>query len=1355
MNAATALPHELDLQKFVLNQSSLIEASAGTGKTYTITYLVLRLLLGSGSAATALPQGPLEMNQLLIVTFTRAATSDLRRRIREKVREARQIFDSLDSLYREKAASGAPFTPEELKAQQLEKPMEALALEFLSRGVSFKDCARVLLRAERAVDEAAICTIHSFCHRALNQIYAFEAGQAFECELVGDEDSAWLREAAYTRVWRRLFYRKGDKPSALLNLLPVKQPDHIYAIASQLSRVAYTDPEQGLWGYALKNAPHLEKFKKKRPEEAMDALLAVAEKSLERLGSLSSKLHGIVDADTLKAMSVPSDGGEFMTGPAYAGAPKALLKGEGEYLQTLSALYDTPLSLDLVKKISAIKIKSEGFFVRRGSIKTYAAFKNGEHMAALESGLRDFHRSCTELKDEVSSLGRELAVLVSLLCIRESEKDMAEHQLVGNDEVLRRLDYALNCRGEQGEHLAALIRSRYPVAMIDEFQDTDPVQFSIFRKLYLNEVAVGKAFCYLIGDPKQSIYAFRGSDIHSYLQARREVERLGHDATYTLGTNYRSAASVVAGVNALFDGTFNPEVTVPFITAEIPFQPVKAHEGKWRFYFEKERERGTYVTFVEDSSLLKPRKTCLNKDDLQALQAAAAARDVARILKYGRLMDARGRERPVRPDDIAILVRISKENELIAASLKELGISSVYYSDHSSVLTVSDGNGGVSPSPAAQAIIYLMQALAAPADRTALTRLLGSSLLSVSGDEFNTLREESSFEEEVRILYEGQRLWREVGFLAAFSYWFTHNRHRGIERSLEREGGERDMTDYYHIAELMQEVHTQRAGIQAQLRYYHDLISASGGEDSASSEAVQKRLESERSQVQVRTIHNSKGLEFPVVLMPFLWSWRGTASNTKDAFSPVVYYDVNERRQVMALSASPETEKAQRDSELEESVRLTYVALTRSCAANFLYPGNGMGSGSSLPGSFASLLTATTDPAVITAALPDVPKLFEGKKMLCAFKRVESLEELKADPDSELTTPPPGNERGQPSFMPAGAIDRSFTITSYTEVVRNILGARSDGSGILDDKHDEESVPEESRPVRELSDCRFTFPKGTVPGLFLHSLMEHCPFEELSGPKAEQLRERLCREAWESADSTLRAAWLKDSSLNDPSLDEGDMLHALTLWLKEIVTCPLLRDGAKRLTLSALRPREYITEMRYLLPVHEAKIRALDAVVKENARYLLDTSPVKRSAAEKELLLKSIGSLTGERLQGFITGSLDLTASFEVAGRPYYYVIDYKSNYLGSTLQAYGRKTLEHSLLEHRYDVQYLFYTLALHRLLKTRLADYDYDRDIGGVMYLYLRGMSATEEGAGVFHTRVPKALIERMDAVLGNGEI
>ena len=1377
-----SVDNELKIGTFNLNRSSMIEASAGTGKTYTITYLVLRLLLGSEGFDEkqsghrldyGYHAGPLELKNILVVTFTKAAASDLKARIREKIVTARSVFEKVEK-------KGIDI----LDCLELEDQMEGLVREMLQvRKVEARVCALLLLNAERSIDEAPICTIHSFCARALHKIYAFEAGESFGVQLC--EDISEQSSEAKNTVWRELFYKGDENSRKLAALLSVESDDRIFdtlkSYQHKLERVRNTDEKDGFFGYNLKNI----RFDEGNDiTKTVDRGLKKIDRFLEEFVELADKVRSVFNE--YEVITDNDEPGALFT--RFNGATP-------QFKQSSKAGYRLLRDLCLIKDEEELNLA----FIR-------SCFPDGENFhsisrvtdqnkypeifanAQMISELEALYMNMAKVHDKVADIKNEIMFDIAIMVEQKTDEILRRDNLVGFDGIIRRLDYVLNYKAGSKDTLPRLIRSSYPVAMIDEFQDTDPVQFSIFSKLYLcKEAKNSGTCCYLIGDPKQSIYGFRKADIHSYLKARGLIETYyGRDAIYTLNTNFRSQEQIVDGVNRIFSQREDPFFFEKNSLNGIEFSKVKANvkslgnSGKYSFRFCNEKDpsavfsaASNYVEFISKDEYLEYGESAgisKQKDIVMILIARKLAVAVKTCLSHGLLDSVSGNKivtRTVKPSDIAILVRSGTEAWILQQALKERGIASVYYSDKSKVFDDEEssgkpsfpkGEGAKKASVEYELILYLLEAMDDYANRGKVRRLLLSQLCRASI--LAPLDEDSvAMELEVALLKECREIWEKNGFFPAFSKWANNERHQCLKENLSFTGGERMVTNLWHLAELLQSARSHEQGIQAQKRWYKEL--RSNPLDYSDADMFSRRLESEASQVAIYTIFKSKGLEFPLVFLPYLWTDIRAVSKD-DAF----YYDETESKLYFDILANASTIAQKKKSDLQEDARLLYVALTRACAANFMYiPQVGVKNPNSLISEFLTL-NSTEDssedssrsgtkshakPSEGFVAYLNAKALFEGKNTGVLEDRSDSDENrdaekeqknpfklvddgfyeqiLKEEPAAENTVSDSDISGPSEFSEDFSGIRQDYRISSYSGIV-----ARCEDGGRFLSGLDTSISKDDLTP--------FNFPRSASAGTYLHSVMEYCDFSKSCDPAGIQ-------EGIEKASKTNEAfvfsLWTADSIKGLPA-DEifSRKQKALSDWIADVVQANLPCGDSKTVRLCDLKKGDWLCELEFLFPSESFDSDNLVELRDKNARLLAEE---KGFALPEEMTF----TLANNKLSGFVKGFIDLTFRTGSGDDSKFYVVDYKSNFMGTAPDDYKDSAVVLNMLEHCYDVQYLIYSLAMHRFLQSRIDNYSYDKHFGGVMYLYLRGMKKNLSNA-VFYTKPKFELIEELSAIFGH---
>ncbi|WP_429087463.1 exodeoxyribonuclease V subunit beta [Aeromonas allosaccharophila] len=1184
------MANPLNTLRFPLHGERLIEASAGTGKTYTIAGLYLRLLLGHGplieegadAGQPSAHERPLSVTEILVVTFTEAATAELRGRIRGRIHEARLAFMRGHSS-------------------------DTLLAQLLAEVEDHELAARRLLAAERQMDEAAVFTIHGFCQRMLKQ-NAFESGALFETEFLTDDSQ--LRLQAVSDYWRAEFYPVDKTLASAVRAL--------WPSPAALLR------EMGSWldNSELEIHPALgDETLAARHQAAMSRIAAVKDAWLAQGDEIRRQTEGQI---------------KLYTGKNYEG----WLAKIADWAQDPTSGYTLPKDLERFGQETLEAKLSKG-----KALPTLPLFSQIDELLASRPGIRDL------------ILQRAAKVVRSRM---QASKRQA-HQL-SFDDLLKDLDGALG--SSLGERLCERIRATYRVAMIDEFQDTDPQQYRIFHRLYGGHKDTALL---MIGDPKQAIYGFRGADIFTYIQARRNVS-----AHYTLGRNWRSSSALVGAVNGLFERAKDPFI----YEADIPFLPVEA-QGK-----SKALLLDAATAPVLHCWQLTGQPT-FNRGDYQSKMARATAAEIHRLLTLAREGKAKIGDQAVKAGDIAVLVRTGAEGKLVQQELARLAIASVYLSNRESVLEQTE----------AREILLILHACQNPSEERSLRAALATGLFDLDAKALDGLAsDERAWESAVQEFMEYRKIWHRRGVLAMLRA-LLHRRNLASSL-LASPYGERRLTNFLHLGELLQQVSSELDGEYALLRWLGEAVSRPNGQDA---EQV-LRLESERKLVQIVTIHKSKGLEYPLVFLPFICSHR-------TAETPL-YHEAGNRTILDLTGADSSLAEADRER-LAEDLRLLYVALTRGVYATWL------GLAPVRAGAGKSEKTDLHHTAIGYL----LQKGEEGDAQTLATALTELAQALPgvAVGEPSLTRPaplPPEEEQlGEPQVRHfSGSLERDWWISSYSG-----LAAQGHGhsKGVLANPgFDDEVVTEaaaalapeqqEEAPQHSI----FTFPKGARPGTLLHSLFETIDFQSAAGePLAEHIATLLAQDGFDES-------WA-------PVLQQQ---------VEAVLDTPLETGFGEPVRLRDLSAERKQVELEFFLPMGRVTAPALTALCQQH-------DPLSRG--NKPLSFATV--------QGMLKGFIDLV--FEWQGR--WYLLDYKSNHLGMSPADYSRPALERAMAEHRYDLQYQLYSLALHRLLTLRLPGYDFEQHFGGVFYLFLRGMPQ----GGILHTRPSRELVLGLDKLFSEG--
>ncbi|MGM0517151.1 MAG: exodeoxyribonuclease V subunit beta [Pseudomonadota bacterium] len=1262
--------NQLDPITFPLQAGRLIEASAGTGKTFTISLLYLRLVLGHRHPEHR-DARPLTPPEILVSTFTEAAVEELRDRIRTRLQQAAWLF-------------AGTLTPKDV-----DEPLRRLHAEFdpdeRARG-GFR-----LQRAAEWMDEAAIFTIHGFCQRMLRE-HAFHSRALFEQELMTDLDP--VVGEAIRDFWRTHGY-------------PLAQDDA--RLARQFARIvpapgALKDRIRDLIrrdGSPVADGDVLANHSNELPEPAT---------LLERLAAEQDQVDKAEKAARAAWREDPATLHEqwhaVRAGLSKKSYPDAKQENDfAAWLAQIDAWADgqTPLS----EKV-------------RGNLawpKTNKGTKSPEHPAL--DAIRGWHEQAERVEEEAEQVRPAIEAFAALWIRERIATLLASRRAMGFDDMLIQMRDAVDAqRNPNADGMTAAIRAQYPVALIDEFQDTDPLQYAIFSAIYpLDQRPAGDEHAIvLIGDPKQAIYSFRGADIHSYLTARRATE--GRHAS--LPRNFRSTEAMVGAVNHLCtvadrhpqgafrfpaDGEANP----------VPFHPVDA--------------QGRTTRLVDDdldgelpalTAWTTPPGETWNATSYVDELAVRAAGEIAAMLNAGQagrcgFENAEGERVGIQPRDIAVLVRTGTQGRAMRQALSDFGVPAVYLSEKASVFESAE---------AADMLVWL-DALATPARSDRIRQAVATASLALPLDELEALLlDEVAFDEICRRFHDWHRAWRGQGVLAAIMGLMHHfsvpaRLLDGPERESRR--GERRLTNLLHLAEWLQETDHDVDGETALIHRLHLAMTEGAGQQEI-------RLEQDSEMVRIVTIHGSKGLQYPVVFLPFaalIGRDESSAAKANGKSSGASEPTRRHRHGQNVWDMRPDQaarDRAERES-IAEEIRLLYVALTRAEFACRLGAGPvAIGTKEPNPGktAFGQFLGFAPGEKASNEAIAAALDEWAAHPAVSIAPVPE-----RRDPATHRFVPPappalhgprhPGFGPFEPwwisSFSALTASTGHVTLPAPEEAREEVrmesqaeeTAARAGGGALPDE---EPMTPEGIHAL----------PRGAKIGTLLHDLIEAIAKEGFDRHVGRPERVRRLMER--SAHPGLREL---DEAQREVVARSLDTLLAAR-WE--------LPDGAPPMALPELTRHQ--AEMEFWLAVETADTARLDALVREHV------APDRPRPA-----------LSGQAINGMLKGFIDLTVEHD--GR--YYLIDWKSNWLGPNADAYGPEALEEAMLEHRYDLQFVLYLVALHRHLADRLEGYDYDRHIGGAVYVFLRGIRAAEgalaDNAGIYACRPSRELIEAIDAL------
>ncbi len=1227
------------LQAIDLDRAALIEASAGTGKTTLITGLFLRALLEREECT---------IERLLVVTFTNAATSELIDRIRDL------LYDVLGQIEKNK--------PPKKENSWTTGLIDRARIRLGQSGADPGEIGRIFQgRVRDAIDrigQAQIQTIHAFCLKVLSE-FALETGLPFERTLVTDSKEEWLM--ALETVFRSLieagpapfvYYLLERKLSTAKGPIPWT-PESFYTLLRPFESILDHSPEG---------------VKDMDDDEGVDAQV------LETFRRIESSLRALWSTDREIIRNLLEDG--RLNGKKY----------RKKAIETFPDWFERELAhpLFLVHRVLESRNgKTQGHQTPSSWGKWGARVLN----ASLKAKGKPFEHPFFSLIDEMADTSQDLVVLWEAR-VGKTIRRMIGRSGVALDRQKKKRKIAfhgdllidlLNVLRDPsaGPRLLVRLSERYRLVLIDEFQDTDPVQTEIFERWKLSR----KTPLILVGDPKQSIYRFRGADLNAYVAFRSRFP----GEIRSLWENFRSSPGLLESFNRLFS-----DHETPFLTPGIDYVRLRSR-GMERSL----TSRGNPFPSIRFWGRGSGAET-LSKTDLKERLARETAFGIARFLEDG--SDIRLDGKRVSPESIAVLVRTNDEGATVRNELSKLGIPASLESQEIVYRTRE-----------AVDLDWILRAVWDPADEGKRILALATGLIGWNAEEIDDARRRSTAWEGIAVAFAGFRqIWARHGVYPMFlRLWKAY----GIDSRLDRRSdGPRMRTNTWHLLELLNEAE-RRQGLSPERLIAHfakkRTMEGSPGEEEF------LRPEPGSDHVRILTVHKAKGLGFDIVFCPYLWE---AGSGWRDGSVPDLIYREGEDG---GFRVTGEIEKRDRDSlirsDLAEQIRLFYVALTRAKVHVTLYWDPGLLANAKCLLSGSSWILQGYPFSHESGGSRTEEDIFErirfGMAQREAGERVRDFERLLERLGEEAKwmpfDPEPSglavgsavieNSAGPEETPPPALLPRGWEVTSFTR-----LTAFREGE-----------FPEE-RPGLDESlspgiESGTGLPGGTKTGTMLHKILERVDFEDPLSLSAEV----------------------------PPILDSfgfrvedwvGDVVRRLT----RVFDTPLL--PGTDFCLRDLPRRQTIREMEFSLPVRSFLPDALWHLLRANG---IRVPGMPGSSPE-----------LGRRIKGFLNGTLDLV--FLREGR--YSIADYKSNGLGASRAEYAHDRLEDAMEREGYFIQAFLYTMALHRYLSGRVPDYDYDRHVGEVHYLFIRGMNPGSH-EGVYTWRFPMNLVLEGARILDRG--
>jgi exodeoxyribonuclease V beta subunit len=1166
---------------------NLIEASAGTGKTYTIATLMIRLLL----------ENDLNINQILVVTFTEAATTELKDRIRKRLEEMRQVL--LIILEKNPVETSQPDAVLLQIAQQCPEPI--LALEKIKSAIY-------------GFDEAAIFTIHSFCRKTLQE-FAFESGALFDVELAGDQ-SEILEEIAQD-FWRQKLYNANP---LFLDYI-ISQKFTLENFISLLNKPSwYTN-----WDFlTLVPKVHL------KPLSFSEEDYQIQFKKVQKIYQQNQLL--------IHNFFFNAIGTKSLSGKTYR--KDWIIKWLNELSVFARSTQITPILPDKFYKFTVNELNknaknnqtfNHSFFVEAQTLFDQATLLLG-----------NYQQQILQLKHQLLSYANT-----------ELKKRQKKQHIQSFDDLLIDLHEALKEDNKERDKLINVINYKYQAALIDEFQDTDNLQYKIFYQLFEQKCL------FFIGDPKQAIYGFRGADIFSYIEASKQAR----EQIYTLSTNYRSTPSLIQATNTVFQNHLNP-----FHLEAIHFSNAQPAEKVSSAF-----QPALHIHFLERHQ----QQENINKAFGKKKIADFIANKVVTILN----------EKDFTAGDIAILVRKNKEAHLLQRTLQNYKIPAVLYS-HENIFT----------SDEAIAMKYLLSALLETTNETAIKTALITDFFELNVEHIFLLsQDEHQWSIYLEYFQDHAEIWKNKGFMPMFRHllfsnnpFFAHHI-KLISHLLSFPNGERKLTNFLHLAEILHTTEKQEHfGMKELHKWLVEKINYLDNE-----EEHELRLESDEKAVKLVTIHKSKGLQYPIVFLPFIWDGHLQIKNSAEEF---IFHDPEQNNKLILALDSNNIDKNQAViEEKAENARLLYVGLTRA--------------------QFACHTVFGVFKDVENAAWTHL--LFKGQQNLSKQSDQNLLNELEDVVQKSQQTIQTStitfdkrtvafqNNENNTEKLEVREIKRklknNWHIHSFTALSGQMQAAEDqidNRTQRLDTELNQQVIIEETdEMISEMGDI-FDLPAGAKIGNLLHEILEDLDFQ--------------------SVDSNLI-----QMKMGFHRFDEKYQITIEKL-LNNVLNSRLKEDFC----LADISLSQRLNELEFYFPVDLINANKLNTL-------LIPYWEQRWGLSFKKLFFYD--------WQGFMRGFVDLI--FEHNGQ--YFLVDYKSNRLGKNLKDYAPEQLPQAMKEHHYFLQYHIYSVALHCYLEQRLQDYDYEKHFGGVFYLFLRGMHPDYPQNGVFYDKPDASFIKQLTAL------
>lgn len=1243
----------------------VVEASAGTGKTFSILRIYLRFLLDRWAEGQEI-----EIDRLLLVTFTNAATHELKER----------LLSFLQQCY--------AYTSGQLPVDKTDESLLKIIDAYVTANrLSMLDLSQRFQLFLTDFDRAPVHTIHAFCGRIQTEWFP-QVGMPIEHK--NRVDSRDLLEDICKDYWRSWVHSAKPKDAIIAKYIratfgkPVnddnsKVKNSLYKAIGGIEKYLAVDIKPTPLSWQQIN-PILQNFYD-RFAELKQAFEGKNVKK-ELLNEFSKTKY-----DT-NSMSRSEKVGKYINSPF-----------DFKYCEQLKFLNTSALE----KKAKTAKKKN------------YEA----PVWAHLIDQLMQAYSEYEQAQDTILS---RVLTDIHLQVVQKCQKEnLSTHDL----------DIKLSLQGlQQSNELAQKLGEHFPCILVDEFQDTDKAQFELFDLIFRASKAEKKAM-YFIGDPKQSIYRFRNADINTYLAAKKQA-----DLVYTLATNYRSSTEAVTAVNELFGAVEHP--TSAFDEADIPFNKVKVKGAVKGLYSEDESisAAGLRLIVPDDPKLNLQHALAwiANEIDIYLNSPKKLC-----FIEHGTLQ-----KRNIEAKDIAVIVNKHQQAQELKDLLEKRNISSVVYSKPT-----------VYASDEARWLNYLIDAIVDSKNMYALKRALSTPFFAVSMQDFInwTIQEEP----DKRLL-----AYQEL-VMSWHKYWSTNSVANTIQKVLNTDAtrerivglaqGDRAITNILQLAELLENYEQEKGATALAVSHYLKLKRqrASNKEENEEEEV---RLDTDDALVKIMTIFRSKGLEFPIVFTALNFVMSSQSANNwieQPYTSASVLNKVgNEQTQTIIVGKNrkigteisvlgqpyePTVLEYQDIDNAREAIRKFYVGLTRAKYQTVVVEFS-KGNANDQPIIPAYLLLNPSERVVqgkkgaskpFNSILTNNEKAYGNlalaKTSFCIEALTTELETVQESVNSGVNMSEANALEGHktvkiaddynPPALPELIIKPDWLINSYSGLNKYMSNKAVNivSEFVEEEPKDVDQLVIEGSNLPTGPDIEpkeksiFDFEKGANAGTFMHQLFEELEFHRYQ-------------------EDDHRFEVIKNTCIKH-GYDHEKWQNTLNKMVK-LAMAKTINIGDAQIQLGSLQPNQILREMEFMFNHNHFDLKALLQVVQPNQQLLDSYLPA---------------------FKGHLMGFIDLC--FMHNGKVY--ILDYKSNYLGNSVENYSPEKIADDMQKHRYDLQFHIYAYALHRMLQNSMAGYNYEQHYGGVCYMYLRGLDHNTNTGLYTNTTPTYATIKAMDVILG----